>query len=202
MAKNFTRVGALKLGRLVQQAMDEQEPPWTQAMFVARLESVGHTVNLSAISRFVNGQSEKPDPALLLSIAELKFVRRPTGEPYTLEELILVGCEEIDPDKLAVKISNGAVNNGLNIPYPGAVAEIRKGIGSRSVSEFAKMVRISEKRLTEILTSTDPSPGAALPTWKELLALSGVLYKDKNVEPLIRLYGYGTKLALNGHSSR
>ncbi len=196
---NFTRLGALKLGQLVQRTLDEQEPPWKHSTLIERLGALGHDTNIWGVSRLVNGQTEKIDASLLMAIAQLEIVLNPaTGKPFTLQELILIGCEAIDP--IALKPPTVS-NPETKLPYPAAVAEIKRGMGDRTIEQFAKAVGISKRRLNEILTSPDSSPGKALPAWEELLKLSGALYPDKSVEPLIRLYGYGSKVSSNDHSS-
>lgn len=187
---NFTRLGALKLGQTIRVALEEQEPPWKQHTLIERLAQIGHDINTPGVSRLINGQTEKVDAALLLAIADLGIVRNPaTGDPFSLRELILIGCEAIDPST----ITKGDTAPGPPA-YPAAVAEIKRGMGDRSLDQFAKTTGISKKRLTAILTSPDPGPGQALPTWEELLKITSAIYANKSIEPLARLYGYGSKV--------
>lgn len=96
MKRNFTRLGALRLGEVIGQAIEAQG--WTQLELVGKLAQLGHISSEWAISRLVGGKNDKPDAMLVLTIADMEFVKNPsTGEPYSFRELMLIACEAIDP---------------------------------------------------------------------------------------------------------
>lgn len=188
---NSTRAGALKLGQLIQESLDLQEPPWKRELLIKRLGEVGHETSMWTLSRMINGQTEKLDAALLLGISKLNLVCKPNGQPYSLEELILIGCEALLPE-----------TPPESHPFPAAIATIQKAMAGMTLDEFAAKAEISKRRLKEILNSTDPAPGKALPTWDELLNLARIINPKKpSVEALLSLYGYGSKQLTNGHST-
>lgn len=96
MNRNFTRLGVIRLGSLVRQAIERQG--WTQQELVNRLAEMGHISSDWAVSRLTGGRNDKPDTMLVLTIADMEIVKNPsTGKPYSFRELMLIACEAIDP---------------------------------------------------------------------------------------------------------
>lgn len=95
MNRNFTRIGVIRLGELVRQSIEAQG--WTQQELVSRLAEMGHISSDWAVSRFLGGKNDKPDAMLVLTIADMEIVKKPSGEPYSFRELMLIACEAIDP---------------------------------------------------------------------------------------------------------
>lgn len=95
MKRNFTRLGVLRLGELIRQSVEVQG--WTQQELVGRLAEMGHVSSDWAVSRLLGGRNDKPDAMMVLTIADMGFVKKPSGEPYSFRELMLIACEEIDP---------------------------------------------------------------------------------------------------------
>lgn len=93
MAREYTRRGAIELGNLVKESLDREG--WTYLDLIDRLDKLGCNATESTISRLVLGSNQKPDALLLLSIADLKFIKKENGDPYSLKELMLVACEEV-----------------------------------------------------------------------------------------------------------
>ncbi len=144
---------------------------------IEKLRQGGYDTNTSRIQRLRDGVNREPPSGLMWAIARLGFVKKPDGQPYTLEELFLVGCESLDPrstmheDELL-----------LDTPYPEAVAFLRERTQGKDVATLARSCNISINRMRRILRGE-------LPTWVELLKLGAYLFPSKNPEPLARLYG-------------
>lgn len=96
MGRNFTRLGVIHLGDLVRAALDEQG--WDQKTLTQKLNERGHITSEWNVSRFLNGKTDKPDGTLILTLAEMEICRNPsTSQPYSVRDLMLIACEEIDP---------------------------------------------------------------------------------------------------------
>ncbi|WNZ23090.1 hypothetical protein HJG54_09605 [Leptolyngbya sp. NK1-12] len=96
MGRNFTRLGVINLGNVTRKALEEQG--WDQKTFMQKLAEQGHISNEWSISRFLNGKTDKPDGTMIMTLADLEICRNPaTGQPYSFRELMLIACEELDP---------------------------------------------------------------------------------------------------------
>lgn len=116
---------------------------------------------------------KKPDPDTLLAIAP--YLTDPaTGELFDPERLLAIArgqdvLESADADDKEVTA------------YPKAVNFLKAQMKGKTVEEFSKLCRLKPQALREILKGRRP-------TFVELLKF-GVLFADRNPEPLARLYG-------------
>lgn len=128
---------------------------------------------------------KKPDPDTLLVLAP--YLTDPlTNEPFDPERLLAVArglsmLEPINTDEEEVTA------------YPEAVNFLKTQMKGKTVEEFAKLCRLKPQAVREILKGRRP-------TFVELLKL-GVLFADRNPEPLARLYGVTEDTSINGEGN-
>lgn len=106
MNRNFTRIGVLRLGQLIRESIEAQG--WTQQDLMAKMAEMGYIADRSAVSRMLGGKMDKPDGAMVLTIADMGITKKPSGEPYSFRELMLIACESVDP-ATGEQISNGRI---------------------------------------------------------------------------------------------
>lgn len=89
---NFTRQGMRNLGDFLR---DEMEAQGITIDGLAELcAEYGYDVDRSKIRRLREGVGVEPPTGLIWAIARIGFIKHPNGKPYTLEELLEVGCGE------------------------------------------------------------------------------------------------------------
>jgi hypothetical protein len=181
---DFRREGMLNLAALLRQSMEDEAMTTTE--LIARLETLGHSIKAPRVQRIKDGSNHEPPSALIWALArlnaELKFMLKPDGQPYTLEDLFMVAAGRLDPGikKLSEQKSK---TSEVNL-YPQATALLKAQMVKmdRKPRWLAEQLGISVSEMQSIIR------GHRRPSWQELLTLGSCLFEDRDASLLGRLY--------------
>lgn len=168
----FKKIGLIKLGGLVAEAIADLD--WTQLKLGEELVKIGYPVENSKLSRFINGSTASPEAMLIYAIAKLEICRI-GSRSLTHEELLLIGCEVLSPEKLkeAEKSQPGKWVRGQRL--------IGQAVKRLSASEL-QLLRSRVPGIEDLLEGKRPPLQSELP-------FLGILFPDRDLEPLFDAYG-------------
>jgi hypothetical protein len=175
---NFTTEGIRRFADLLKKQMGDAFPKITVLELINRLAAIGYDTNPSRIDRLKAGLALEPPAGLIWAIAKLNFLTKPSGEPYSHEELLLMMTGA------GANISGADANaDDPDVPNAEAVKMIRTKMRemNKNAAAFARFCEIEPIRMKHILDGE-------VPTWAEFINLGRVLFADHNPAPLIELY--------------
>ncbi|MGG6295255.1 hypothetical protein ACQ4M4_12770 [Leptolyngbya sp. AN02str] len=174
--REFTRQGLIRLGALIQQAIDDRG--LSQKGLAEELKKLGYPARPDELSRVLRGQIDKPNAALLWAIADLKLLKHDSGPPYSLENLLEIACGK-EP---TVTLAEASGMYRVQPKFADAVTLLRQIIGDRTVEQAAHDAALEPEELEELLK------GQEVPTHYQFALLTG-LFPGHNIRPLMALYG-------------
>ncbi|NJR67087.1 MAG: hypothetical protein HC772_20070 [Leptolyngbyaceae cyanobacterium CRU_2_3] len=95
MRYDFTRTGIRRLGDFTREYMDDAG--LSMPKLVEQCDRVGYSTNVPKIQRLRDGVGMEPPVGLLWAMARLKLIQHADGTPYTLEDFLLIACEQCNP---------------------------------------------------------------------------------------------------------
>jgi hypothetical protein len=177
MRYDFTRTGVRRLGDFIREAMDDAD--WSMPKLVEACDRVGYSTNVPKIQRLRDGVGMEPPVGLLWAIARLEFIQHPDGSPYTLEDFLLIACEQRNPYE---EMKRAAESTGTYAAFPEAIAFLQQQMRNNSLEAFARACKLPLGDMRDILRGR-------VPTFAELSKISAYLFADKDPAPLLKLYG-------------
>lgn len=181
---DFDQNGIRQLGGFIREQMEDQGI--TIESLVQRCAEVGYTTNAPKIIRLRNGVGLEPPVGLLWAIARVGFIQHDDGAPFSLEDFLMIACGQVSPKSRPVAAEANGLYEVPGHPFPGAVRELRRLIGARSIAEAAKDWDLSPERLEELLTTTDSN--RAIPSLVEAHGIIKKSYPDKLGNRLYQFY--------------
>lgn len=177
MRYDFTRTGVRRLGDFIRETMDDADVSMPKLMEAC--DRVGYTTNVPKIQRLRDGVGMEPPVGLLWAIARVELIQHPDGKPYTLEDFLLIACEQRNPYE---EISRAAEPPGNYRAFPEAIDFLKQHMRNTSVEAFARACKLTVSDMRSILNGR-------VPTFAELNKISTYLFADKDPAPLLKLYG-------------
>jgi hypothetical protein len=177
MRYDFTRTGVRRLGDFIREAMDDAG--LSMPKLVEQCDRAGYTTNVPKIQRLRDGVGMEPPVGLLWVIARLELIQHPDGAPYTLEDFLMIACEQRNPYE---EMGRAAEEGGNYAAFPEAIAFLKQQMRNTSLEAFARACKIPIGSMRSILQGR-------VPTFAELSKISTYLFADKDPAPLLKLYG-------------
>lgn len=97
MSHEVTDKGRKALGDLIQQARNEAELSLIEFSLLIQKVASGAKISAQALNDIENANIKNISAKSLSVIARTEIVKKPSGEPYRMDELYLIACELIDP---------------------------------------------------------------------------------------------------------
>lgn len=130
-----------------------------------------------------------PQPEIILNLAQAISNPDAGGEKFKPRELLAIATGD---SRLKSAIHASERYLVQNLPYPAAVVELWRLIGTRTVERAARDWGVPASRLNELLRSDDPI--RATPTYTEIARIVSKSYDDKLANRLINLYADQNRL--------
>lgn len=181
-AYNSTPESNRVFGEFLRETMEDPAHRISSHELVQILQEQDYETSPSRIDRLRAGGQKEPGALLIWRLAELKLLKKPDGEPYSHEELLLILCGQLNPLE-TWRLSERSGVYGM--PNAAAIQFLESMMQSEHLDlrQFARDRNIPERRMRQILRGAVPNPA-------EFFKLAKRLTRG-NPAPLIELYDLG-----------